>query len=109
MKNITKKLKELVKDEATKLRKHATKKERSRLDYERFNPHFGNTCVYGLMTGRCRSVRAFNLLNACAVPFADTNEPHYITQKAYSGLKGGFAYDVFSPIDRDWETHAFNK
>jgi hypothetical protein len=103
MKYITKKLKELVTDEATKLRKHATQKERLRLNFESFSPRYPQSCVYGQMTYACRSKRAVELLDACAIPFADNHNPSFINDKSYSGLDKEFEdtclETVYSPIE----------
>lgn len=60
--------------EINHIKKHATKEEISRLDFEEFSPERIDKCIYGQMTGDCFSKRAeqlmpkkhdaiFNLLN----------------------------------------------
>lgn len=66
MKNI----KQLVIEEATKLREHATVLERSRLDIEGLNPKINTLCIYGQMTRDCWSKRATDLLNMCTTPYS---------------------------------------
>lgn len=54
---------ELVKDEAKKLKEHATEHERSHLNNFLSNTRSG--CVYGQMTGYCHSKRAIELIHLC--------------------------------------------
>lgn len=55
--------------EATAIRDNATEYEKSKLDFDEFNPDHACSCIYGLMTGDCRSERSVTLLNKCAMPF----------------------------------------
>lgn len=66
---ITQKLKELVVDEALKLRKYATKEEKERLDFETMICT-ETGCIYGQMTGNCYSERALLLKSKCAKPYS---------------------------------------
>lgn len=63
-------LKQLVIDEATKLKLHATTSERDMLSFESLNPDKVSACIYGQMTGNCWSERATFLMNTCASPYA---------------------------------------
>lgn len=56
---------QLVVDEATKLRKHATKKELNNLDYEGLIGESAYDCIYGQLTGDCKSGRAYGLIRKC--------------------------------------------
>ena len=67
---ISKKLKNLVKEEARNLRIHATKDERMKLDFETFDPEHSRRCIYGQMAGDCDSERAIELLNISTKPYA---------------------------------------
>ena len=67
---ITKELKLLVKDEAEKLKIHATPEEIEKLDFSTLNSQFPSTCPYGQMTGSCWSKRANELLNICTEPYS---------------------------------------
>ena|SRR5688572_14020838 len=60
-----------VKTEARALRKHATKKELEKLDFESFNPKDEHQCVYGQMTGDCSSNRAHALIAECCIRLVD--------------------------------------
>ena len=60
-----KELKELVKKEATKLKKAATLRERKRLSYLNLNPDSKERCIYGQMTKDCFSIRANELIVQC--------------------------------------------
>lgn len=63
---------ELVKDEAKKLRKNATKSELKRLDFEELDTQSSIRCVYGQMTGDCYSNRAKDLIvNSCKRVYKD--------------------------------------
>lgn len=67
---ITRKLKEKVIQEATKLKTCATKEELKRLDFRTFAPDKKQYCIYGQLTGNCFSDRALELLNCCAIPYS---------------------------------------
>jgi hypothetical protein len=66
-------LKNLVRDEAAKLKEFATKKELERLDFGRLNPSSIRQCIYGQMAGDCFSQRAKLLLNNCTAPYSESN------------------------------------
>jgi hypothetical protein len=66
---ITKLLKQLVVEEATKLKQYATDKELVKLEFSTLDPSFPNTCIYGQMTGNCFSERSKDLLLLCAKPY----------------------------------------
>lgn len=53
-------------EEVKKLKKNATPKEIQRLNFDRLDPNHTERCVYGLMSGCCRSSRAHELINKCA-------------------------------------------
>ena len=57
---------ELVKDEAKKLKKIATKEELSKLDFNNLFPTSPSRCIYGQITGDCFSERAGELIIECA-------------------------------------------
>lgn len=67
-----KELIELVKEEASKLKKFATKEELDRLDFKRIDPMSGFDCIYGQMTGSCFSTRALELVQKCAIPYSSS-------------------------------------
>jgi len=99
---ITDKLKALVKEEAEKLKIHATPEELERLDFKKLSPWFDNLCPYGQMTGSCYSPRAEELLNKCAHAYSiglsefaqanrktfteGSNRTHYSPIEFYIGL-----------------------
>jgi len=92
---ITDELKALVKDEAEKLKKYATPKERGCLSFEKLSGLNASHCIYGQMTGDCFSERATELLNKCAKPYssqlfgyARTSSSTFIQNRAF-----------FSPIE----------
>lgn len=63
----------LVIEEATALRKHATKEERSNLNFENLNPDSQRRCIYGQMTGDCFSERAKKLIEKSCRRVYSTN------------------------------------
>lgn len=65
-----KELKELVILEAINLKNHATEMEKANLDFATFDKGDPQHCIYGQMTGDCRSSRALELLNRCIVPYS---------------------------------------
>ncbi len=56
----------LVKKEAAKIKKFATKDEIESLNFGRLNPDNVQACIYGQMTGNCYSERANELIVKCA-------------------------------------------
>lgn len=66
----------LVREEAANLKKFATRKELDKLDFERLIPNNEKKCIYGQMTGNCKGIKAFNLINNCCKKkvFTDCNE-----------------------------------
>lgn len=58
-----------IKQEINLIKKHATTEEIENLDFETFNPDVERQCVYGQMTGNCRSPRASVLIRKCCKRF----------------------------------------
>lgn len=54
-----------VKYEIDNLKKHATDTEKSRLNFYAFDPEGVRDCIYGQMTGDCKSHRASELIGLC--------------------------------------------
>lgn len=52
--------------EIKNLRKHLTKEQKERLDFESFDPINGFTCIYGQVSGNCFSATAKELIKKCA-------------------------------------------
>lgn len=67
-------LEELVIEEATNLKKYATKEELSRLDYDNLDGDSKSRCIYGQMTGDCSSYRANELIIKCAQKVYNTTD-----------------------------------
>ena len=94
---ITKELKALVKDEAEKLKIHATPEETGRLDFKTLRHATRERCIYGQMTGDCFSERAGELIIKCAQPYS-TGLHNY--HPAEATLFGAFySRDYYSPIE----------
>jgi hypothetical protein len=58
-------MRQLVIEEATNLKKHATQEELNKLDIKRLFSSQVDLCVYGQMTGICFSERATELMKTC--------------------------------------------
>lgn len=78
-------LKEDVKKEAQALRVHATQEERERLSMESFSPSFAENCIYGLLTGKCWSPRAAELIELCAIRYFN---PDAVNKTLECGIDG---------------------
>lgn len=53
------------------LKKHGTKAEKNRLNFDKFSPNSAQQCIYGQMTGDCRSKRAHKLMELSCVRIFD--------------------------------------
>lgn len=53
------------------LKKHSTKAEKNRLNFDKFSPHVAQQCIYGQITGDCRSKRAHELMELSCVKIFD--------------------------------------
>jgi hypothetical protein len=58
-----------VKKEARALREHATEEEMDKLSLDLFDPQSRFYCIYGSLTGYCRSERAVELISKCCIRF----------------------------------------
>lgn len=54
-----------VRHEIDMLKKHATVSEIDRLYFEELTPESSTECIYGQMTGNCKSFRASQLIDLC--------------------------------------------
>lgn len=91
----------LVIDEAKALREHATEEEKSRLKLELFNAEDDNRCIYGLMTGKCFTSRAKELIEkSCQKVYKRETIPHYTRPSHLNGSPVGMSrFDYWSPIE----------
>lgn len=104
---ITEEMKSLVKIEAKKLKRFATKEELSHLDFDRFDPNYTASCIYGLMTDYCHSERAQELIKKCCdkVYKASAERVEECTmlngkpQKRITGDGGNKQVTYWSPIE----------
>lgn len=98
---INEELKQLVKDEAEKLREFATAEELSRLDAARLYSAIPSLCIYGQMTGDCFNSRAQELLEMCAIPYSRNSYKYWPARSPdFSGRQWlGSGYAVYSPIE----------
>jgi len=95
--------------EIKSLKKHATREELERLDFEAFSYSFVTDCIYGQMTGNCKSYRAKDLMDKSCVrvmslpdgcgdiedkTFAEVNNEHFIN--------GDYNKQTWIDEGRDW-------
>lgn len=66
--------------EARALKEHATKRELNKLEFDDLDPNRFHSCIYGQMTGDCRSPRAAKLIHTCC-PRYFVNDDHLIPDK----------------------------
>lgn len=95
---ITVELKELVKQEADKLKEFAIKEELNRLDFKTLTPERIDLCIYGQMTGDCFSDRSFDLVRKCSTPFSATRS-FYSPSEARNVYYAPPGRRPFSPIE----------
>lgn len=81
---ITEELKQEVRKEAYELLKNATKEERMHICFDVLLPNTMGGCIYGQMTGNCKSPKAIELLIECAVEF---NYDFLSEQYSNSGIR----------------------
>lgn len=100
-------LEELVIEEATNLKKYATKEELNKLNYETLNGGSVVNCIYGQMTDNCLSQRSQNLIiKCCKKVYKIVNENNRIKTSILNGkpkkLKVSFdRLDYYtSPIEK---------
>lgn len=63
-----------VEHEVRMLFKHATPEEIAKLNFNTFNNHNAERCIYGQMTGDCRTVRAKELMDLSCVRVMDVED-----------------------------------
>lgn len=73
--------------EVEKIKKHANKKEISKLNFDVLNPKDRFNCIYGQMTGDCYGDRATTLINKCASLFL-----HSLVAKKWKHVKPHLSY-----------------
>ena len=103
-KMIAEELKQLGKEEAKKLKQHATKEELQNLSFSLLDPATSDNCIYGMMTGNCFNERATQLLNMCAKPYAndiflDEETDTFTPAARQSMVFTSKGRKVFSPIE----------
>lgn len=92
---MNKELKEQVIIEANNLKKHATKEELNKLDFNDLSPIHTQHCIYGQMTGYCHNDRARQLILSCT----DRYYTDTLGRVAVSDLLGRHNIRNFSPIE----------
>lgn len=94
-------MKQLVVEEATKLRKHATKKELQNLDFKNLDSDSTQRCIYGQMTGNCFSERTRDLMNKSCKRVYKTSDWASIRESKINGElnENIIRNDFWSPIE----------
>lgn len=94
------------------LKKHATAKEKSKLDIEYLRPYNAEHCIYGQMTGDCRTPRALHLMKKSCVRIFDLKKddlyPATPLKQVVKQLNGPFEEQGWTPgvimeFRRDWK------
>ena len=102
---MTRLLKE-VRTEAYNLKLMATTEELDRLDIDTLDPETKQSCIYGQMTGSCQSVRAYHLMNACAVSFTNSAGTKFVGGDEFKSNWETYetSIDMFY-----WQTRIYNR
>lgn len=92
-------LEQLVIEEATNLKRYATKEELSKLTYKNLDGGDQTLCVYGQMTGHCRTKRSYKLIRKCCKKIYEVqNHLNVITGSILSG-KPKVLIDIYDRLD----------
>lgn len=75
-----------VANEAKLIKLHATPEEIDELNLDTFDPADSRSCIYGQMTGDCKSRRACELILLCCMRFI--KNPFYNIEEGFEGIKG---------------------
>lgn len=104
-----KELIKLVIQEAEKLKKQITPEETSNLDFYSLRAFNDSRCIYGQMTGNCRTKRAIELITKCCfktykTEVYSTRDPDFGNElngppEECIGVPGGVALQYCSPIE----------
>lgn len=92
-----KELYELVIEEATNLKKFATKEELNKLDFNTLAPSSINKCIYGQMFDGCNSLRAIELIKKCCNKVYNSNDELIKPKDIY---RAPFKFNCWSPIEK---------
>lgn len=92
-------MQDLVKDEAKKLKKLATKAQLNKLNFTKLNPLMTRDCIYGQMTGDCYNLKAKELIISCAKRTYICNYEVQMDKCKLNGPPTGFRKDYYSPIE----------
>lgn len=90
--------------EAKALKKNATKEELGELDFDTLEVANENRCVYGQMTGSCKSERAAILISSCCKRFFHNGEDDPETMEIVEQQVNGKTVDGFveQRKNQDW-------
>ena len=106
-----------VRHEIEMLKTHATKEEKNALNFTDFNPVEIYNCIYGQMTGDCRSLRAKELMDLSCVRVMDLvhgvdsdednnfvfDSPKFTINGLYNSANTWFGYQGNGIYARSWK------
>lgn len=69
------------------LKLHATEEEKRKLNINRFSPNRAETCIYGQMTGDCRTDRAFSLMELSCTRTFDLQESDLCQNDSFTTIQ----------------------
>lgn len=92
-------MRQLVTEEATNLKKHATQEELNKLDFNRLNPGRIDLCVYGQMTGYCHTKRAEELMRTCCKRVYNTDAGSVRNCSVNGSPENKNRHSFWSPIE----------
>ncbi len=73
--------------EAKNLKKYATKRQLAFLDFKSLDPQHANYCVYGQITGSCKSTEASKLISKCCKRYYNNSSHHETRNVVEIGFK----------------------
>lgn len=85
--------------EAKAIKKHATEREIARLDFSSLEPDQPENCIYGQMTGNCKSSRACRLIFNCCQRYICNTYEGKIKENGFADIKGNVNGEKIDGID----------
>jgi hypothetical protein len=92
-------MRQLVIEEATNLKKHATQAELNKLNFSILNSEHIELCVYGQMTGICFSSRATELMKTCCKRVYNTDGDSVRDCSVNGSPENKYRSYFYSPIE----------
>lgn len=92
-------LEQLVIEEATNLKKYATKKELFALSYKELVGSDVKYCIYGQMTGHCRTKRSYNLIRKCCKKIYEVKDHWNVIASSILSGKPKVLIDIYDRLE----------